>query len=277
MFEFLYSADLLTRAGVLLLVIILLYCVYKFVLHAIAKSMLETAKTKRQKDRIIVFSHMVTYIFYALVALAVIFFFTGSLTGFGISAGLLSAALGWALQRPITGVAAWVMVVAKKPFEIGDRVVIGDVKGDVTDISLTHIYLAEVGGTVGAEEVSGRIIMLPNSLLFEQKIINYTFHDEFILDEIIMKLTYDSDIDLAKKICLDSAVKFTHQYKNTRKPYVAVSSADWSVNITVRYMVDAVDRVSAASRISEMILKDIKKTKGKVKTAFPVTYVKIEK
>ncbi len=118
-----------------------------------------------------------------------VLFLHASWTALGLGVGLLSVAIGWALQRPITGMAAWFMIVVKRPFEIGDRVTIGAVKGDVVDITLTHIYINEIGGLVPSEENSGRTIMIPNSVLFEQNIINYTLQNEFVLDQVVTMVT----------------------------------------------------------------------------------------
>ncbi len=76
----------------------------------------------------------------------------GSFAGLGIFAGLFSAAMGWALQRPITRAVAWLMIVTRGLVRIGDRILVGQVKGDVKDITLTHIYMEEIGGTIHSEE-----------------------------------------------------------------------------------------------------------------------------
>jgi len=89
--------------------------------------------------------------------------------------------LGWSLQQPVTGIAAWLMIILKKPFKIGDRVVIAGVTGDVTGITLTHVILNQVGGSIGGEERSGRGILIPNAILFQHMIINYTLDQEYML------------------------------------------------------------------------------------------------
>ena len=67
--------------------------------------------------------------------------FSGSIASVGISAAFLGMILGWSLQAPVTGIAAWLMIILKRPFKIGDRVIINGITGDVTDINLTHILL----------------------------------------------------------------------------------------------------------------------------------------
>ena len=78
------------------------------------------------------------------------------------------------MQAPVTGIAAWLMLILKCPFKIRDRVIIAGITGDVMEITLTHVILNQVGGTVSSEERSGRGILIPNAILFGQTITNYT-------------------------------------------------------------------------------------------------------
>ncbi len=73
------------------------------------------------------------------------------------------------------------MVVTKRPFDIGDRIIIGDIKGDIVDINLSHIRMLEVGGLTEDEEVSARIVMVPNWMLFEKNIIDYTLDNDYVI------------------------------------------------------------------------------------------------
>jgi small-conductance mechanosensitive channel len=194
----------------------------------------------------------------------------GSLAGLGLFAGLMSAALGWALQRPISGIAAWLMVVIKRPFEIGDRIIIGEVKGDVSDITLTHIHLKEVGGTIPSEEksgrtteeISGRTVLIPNARLFEEDIINYTKKDNYILDEVDFPVTFESDIEEAKKIVGESAQKIIKEYIKKPKIYIRTYFQASGVNVFVRYFTPALERNEISSQITEEILKRVRKVKN---------------
>ncbi|RMD82264.1 MAG: mechanosensitive ion channel family protein, partial [Lentisphaerae bacterium] len=130
---------------------------------------------------------------------------SGSIASLGISAAFLGMVLGWSLQAPVTGVAAWLMIILKRPFKIGDRIIVSGIIGDVIDINLTHIVLNQVGGTVSGEEKSGRGVMIPNATLFQQVIYNYTFQTNFILDEVPVLVSYESDIEEATKLLLEAA------------------------------------------------------------------------
>tara|TARA_Y100000310_G_scaffold83483_1_gene80162 strand:- start:7781 stop:8623 length:843 start_codon:yes stop_codon:yes gene_type:complete len=251
-------------------VLVILEVLYQVITKSIKKVLLNKVKSKRQRSNVIVFFNILRYLFIFLIILILIFTYTGSWTGIGISAGLLTAALGWALQRPITGIAAWIMVVTKKPFTIGDRIIIGSVKGDVSDITLTHIYLKEIGGTVGGEESSGRIILVPNSVLFEQNIVNYTMQDEFILSEVRTLVTYESNLNNAVKICKEAAEKVTRNALNEvpEKPIVRTFFKESGIVVKVRFFTKTDDKIKAESDITQAIFEMVKESKN-VDIAYP--------
>ena len=265
----------LTKVIIAISAIILIYFFTNITLRSI---LLKKSKTKKMRHNVIVFSGLTTYIIIFLVIVFLIISLTGGITGIGITAGLLTAALGWALQRPITGIAAWLMVIITKPFEIGDRIVIGSVRGDVSNITITHIYLNEFGGTIGGEETSGRTVIIPNSVLFEQNVINYTDRDEYILDEVGFTITYSSHIELAKKIAKETAEKITKDFieKVPSKPFVRSNFQASGIDIRLRYYTIASKRDDVHSKITEEIFKEIMKEK-KIEFAYPHTEIYLNK
>ena len=77
--------------------------------------------------------------------------------------GLLSAGLAVALSDLVAGVAGWFFILSRRPFRVGDRVQIGDDRGDVIDIDVFQTTLLEIGNWVDAEQSTGRMIHIPNS------------------------------------------------------------------------------------------------------------------
>ncbi|MBI2545892.1 mechanosensitive ion channel family protein [Candidatus Woesearchaeota archaeon] len=255
-----------------MLVAALLLLVFGFIVRRLKKFLLKRARTRAQYSNIEIFSRVLQYSVLVIVIISALFAYSGSWAGLGLSVGLLSAALGWALQKPITGVAAWVMLVIKRPFQIGDRIIIGDVKGDVVDITLTHIYIGEIGGLVAGEERSERTIMVPNSLLFEQKIINYNFQTENILDQVTVQVTYESNIDKAIELALRAARKHIKQFGTDKEAFTRTYFQPSGVNVHVRYLVPAQRVQELSSLITKELLDLIRKTKD-VEIAVPHTAV----
>jgi small-conductance mechanosensitive channel len=185
---------------------------------------------------------------------------------------MLSAALGWALQRPITGVAAWIIIVTRRPFEIGDRVMIGDVKGDVEDITLAHIHLKEIGGKADSDEPTGRVVLIPCATLFDKNIINYTAEDEFVLDEVVVTVTYESDLDKAMDICLGIVNRNAGKNGAKTKPYLRTFFQPNGIDVHVRFFSSTVDIKAVVSKITQEIHKEFKKHK-EIQMAYPHTEI----
>ena len=112
--------------------------------------------------------------------------------------GLLSAGLAIALKDPLANLAGWLFILWRRPFEVGDRVQLGQHAGDVVDVRLFQFTLLEIGNWVDADQSTGRIIHVPNALLFTTPIANYTRGFEFIWTELPVLVTFESDWEKAR-------------------------------------------------------------------------------
>jgi small-conductance mechanosensitive channel len=119
--------------------------------------------------------------------------------------GLLSAGLAIALKDPVTDFAGWLFILWRRPFDVGDRIELADVKGDVIDIRLFKFTVLEIGNWVHADQSTGRVIHVPNHKIFSDHLANYTSDFEFIWNELEVLITFESDWQKAKKILQDIA------------------------------------------------------------------------
>ena len=202
------------------------------------------------------------YIWTAIIAIFGIISLSGSLKTLGISAGFLGMVLGWSLQAPVTGIAAWLMLILKRPFKIGDRVIIAGITGDVMDITLTHVILNQVGGTVSSEERSGRGILIPNAILFGQTITNYTLEEEYILVEVPVRITFESDWQEAEHILVKAAQQVTEDIikETAEEPFIRAELFDAGVMMRLRYKTRPVDRAKSLSDIVKIIFHEFAKS-----------------
>lgn len=195
-------------------------------------------------------------------------------TFFSLFGGML---LGWSLQAPVSGIAAWVLVSLKRPFRPGDRIQFPNLGlvGDVHDTGVMYTMLNQVGGTIGSEEAVGRYILVPNAMLFSQVVINYTVTQDspYMLDEVITRITFDSDWEAAERILLSAAVDTTAEIIKATgvEPYIRSDMYDYGVYLRLRYQTRVKDRAEIAYLINKRIFQGIQNTSA-VDLAIPYVY-----
>lgn len=118
-----------------------------------------------------------------------------------VSLGLISLVLGFALQTPITSFIAWIYILVRAPYRVGDRIKIGDARGDVIDVSYLATTLWEFGGDyLSTDHPNGRVIKFPNSNVLSPAVYNYTYPlFPYIWNEIKFQIAYGSDIEFVAK------------------------------------------------------------------------------
>jgi small-conductance mechanosensitive channel len=206
----------------------------------------------------------------------------------GTFLGLLSAGIAIALKDLVASLAGWVFILWRRPFQLGDRIQIGGKAGDVVDIRIFQFTLLEVGNWVDADQSTGRIIHIPNSLLLTEPLANYTAQFAFIWHEIPVLLTFESDWKKAKGILeeileetasgvvaeADRAVKsasrkfLIHFNKLTPKVYTTVH--DSGVLLTLRFICPARQRRGFSEDLWEAILDAFASEDG-IDFAYPTT------
>jgi small-conductance mechanosensitive channel len=262
----------------LFIIVIVTFVGFILILKLIKRRLLRNITRKKQKSNVIIFLDLLKYIFALFLIIIVFSAYYNRWGELGFIAGLLTVALGWALQKPISGVVAWLIIVIRRPFFIGDRIIISGIKGDISQLTLTHIYLDEVGGTILGEEKSRRTIMVPNSIIFEEEVINYTHTDNYILDEITVAITYESNLEQAEDIvqnAVDTIMKplwekFPKRLEKT--PHTRLKFKDSGIDVTIRYNSIAKERNKIATNITREIFNSIKENK-EVEIAYPHTEV----
>ena len=188
--------------------------------------------------------------------------------------------LGWSLQQPVSGIAAWIMVTLSRPYKLGDRVTLPNwgIMGDIIKFSPMYMTLNQVGGTVGSEEPSGRIVQVPNAILFGTVIINTTGTQKaeestYILDEAVFRITYDSDWEISEQVLLDAAREVTADIIQITglEPYIRTETWEYGILFRVRFMTNAVDRPRISHEITKRAVKEIQKNKN-LDLAIPYVY-----
>ncbi len=170
------------------------------------------------------FKNAVSFII-ILVALIIIFHTIPELRALGVTlfagAGILAIIIGFASQAAFANIISGLFIVTSKPFRVGDYIKITDeFFGTVEDITLRHTVI---------RNNENRRIIIPNSVINNQTIINSNIIDEKVCSLIELGISYDSSIDLAIRIIQDEVMKHplfvdnrTDEQKAANEPQVVV-------------------------------------------------------
>lgn len=134
----------------------------------------------------------------------------------GTAFGLVTAGIAFALQRVITAVAGYFIILRGKTFNVGDRIVMGGVRGDVISLSFMQTKIMEMGEPppvqsaepavwVHSRQFTGRICTVSNDKIFDEPVYNYSHHFPYIWDEMRLPVRYGDDHARAEAILIAAA------------------------------------------------------------------------
>src|ERR1700689_1486261 len=139
---------------------------------------------------------------YLSILLFLAILFEDRLGRLSFAIGVVGAGVAVALQDVVASIAGAFSIGFSKLYAVGDRIQIGETRGDVIDIGLLRTTLIETGNWVGNDLYNGRIARIPNSAVLKGSVFNYSQGFQFIWDEIKVLFTTTSDCLLAKEVLL---------------------------------------------------------------------------
>jgi len=230
---------------------------------------------------------LLTFVGYILALFLISIVYSDKLSGITVFLGVAGAGIAFALQEVIVSIAGWVALAFGRLYNIGDRIQLGGIKGDVIDIGILRTTLMECGGWIKGDLYNGRIVRVSNSFIFKDPVYNYSSDFPFLWDEII--LTFDAQNEhQAIKEKLQSILELvTGEYANTLKsnwrhmtekfmlenakldPFVSLSINDNGIEFSLRYVVDYKKRRVTRDAICVKVLDYINNNKHSVQLACP--------
>lgn len=194
------------RYGILILSTIAVAFIFSFILRKIAH-----VAIKNYSERIKVdptnYSFLKNSLSFIIFSIALFFifskipFFRTLGTALFAGAGVFAAILGFAAQKAFSNIVSGIFILIFKPFRVGDTIEFSSRKGVVEEITLRHTAI---------KDYENRRIVVPNSIISEDVIINSDIIDERIRQPIVFGISYDSNIDKAIEIIQQEADK--HPY-----------------------------------------------------------------
>jgi small-conductance mechanosensitive channel len=228
-----------------------------------------------------------TYAAFTVTVLVLIDLWLGGIGGALTYVGIVSAGLAVALADVLKNLAGWAYIVLRRPFRVGDRVELGDHRGDVVDIRVFRFTMLEIGNWVEADQSTGRLVHVPNGLVFTDPILNYTEGFPFIWDELGVLVTFESDWELGERLLRqilevhapnvderrmgaqlrEAAQEYFIRYTHLQ-PTVYVSVEDSGVMLTARFLVPARERRGVRQSIWRALLHALAENPS-VELAYP--------
>ncbi|MGH7933523.1 MAG: mechanosensitive ion channel family protein, partial [Candidatus Binataceae bacterium] len=217
-----------------------------------------------------------------IIALIVIFDFANELGSFATVMGFAAAGIALALQNVIMSLAGYFYVAGRFGIQVGDRVQISGVNGDVLEIGFFKMTLMELSKELSGRQPTGRIVVFPNSVVFQP---NASFFKQvpgtsFTWNELRLTLAPDCDYRLAEKRLGEVVNQVFARYREavqrqfhnmerdlnvraeTPRPQSRLQLGEAGIEIIIRYPVQLAAAVQTEDEISRRLVDAIKREPG---------------
>ncbi len=208
--------------------------------------------------------------------------------------GLLSAGIAIALKDIFVNIAGWVFIYWRKPFDVGDRIQIGELKGDVVDLRLFQFSMLEVGNWVDGEQSTGRIVHVPNAKVFLDPQANYSQGFDFIWNEQQVYIGLESDYkkaslllrEIMNELLSPDFKTIESELRKAQKehfisfsqytPIVYTKIQERGIQLSLRYLCKPRKRRVIEHQITEEIIDRFRAQKD-IRIVYPITSIYLEK
>jgi small-conductance mechanosensitive channel len=251
--------DLLDLHFILLIVQVVVIIVAAFILVSIFNRFVVRVAEERvkvQKGRLANIQRLFQLIVYLVAVLLILQTFNVDVTGLIAGLGIGALIIGFALRDLIENWVSGLLIISGKTYRTGDVIRVGDLTGVVTDISLR---------TTKLKTYDRNVIIIPNSSLLKQNIINLTGGKKETVASIIFYIDYIFDIEKAEKAIesvLRSYPNVIVDEKRGREIRFVVRSKEWTTEIEVLFWInDPENEEFIKSKITELIKKRFEEEK----------------
>ncbi|TYR32775.1 mechanosensitive ion channel [Mesorhizobium microcysteis] len=171
------------------------------------------------------FSKVARYALLVLVGVTVLAQFGVQTASIIAALGAVGLAIGLALQGTLQNIAAGIMLLALRPFRVGEYIDTGNVAGTIQEIGLFATEL---------KTYDGIYVLSPNSQLWNTPVKNFS-RNTMRMVEFVVGIAYEDDIDLAQKTIRDLIASDERVLADPAPAVFVDSLADSSVNLKVRF------------------------------------------
>lgn len=212
--------------------------------------------------------------------------FADVLSGLGTVIAVLLAGIAIALQDILKSIVGWVYLSSRAGIEVGDRVEVQGIIGDVIDVGVLKTTVLEVGNLVYGRQSTGRLVTIPNYRMLAESVLVSGRDNPFVWHEVKVSVTFESDWQRAEAIlraagdelhaetapALHAAFRrlegrYAFKY-GTLTPIVYVRTADYGVELVLRYLTPVRRRRGSEDRVARRVLAAVA-AEPRVEFAYP--------
>jgi small-conductance mechanosensitive channel len=221
------TIEMLPNLAVALLVLVLFFVLAKFIKKITANMLSRVTENKTVTSLIQTVIGVMVLGVGVFVALSILNL-DGAVTSLLAGAGILGLALGFAFQDIASNFISGILLSIRHPFGIGDIIETNDLFGTVTKLNLRNTIL---------RTPQGQIMYVPNKVVYENPLTNYTKNGERRID-LACGVSYGDDLKKAKDIAIDTLSNLDFKDSNRDVEFYYNEFGDSSINFSVRFWID---------------------------------------
>jgi len=191
-----------------------------YVLSRIITSILSKASEKMSRSGRIKVKMIIPAVKFGIYVIAFYYFLTQIFKIFGpelfLLSGLLGAAIGFGVKDLFADFIGGIVITFEKPYQVGDKIAIGDYYGEVTDIGLRATKLVTPDDNT---------VTAPNSLIFNETVASGNYGLPELMVVIDLYIASESDVKAAMRILRETVVSSKYVYISKRSPIILLHKA----------------------------------------------------
>jgi MscS family membrane protein len=159
-------------------------------------------------------------------------YFGANTTAFAAALALAGLAISLAAQDTVADAIAGFIILVDRPFRIGDRI---EIQGEGTWGDVVEIGLR----TTRIRTRDNRMVIVPNSLIGQSQVTNYTYPDPRYRIESTVSIAYGTDIEVAERLIIDAVRQVPGVLSDEEVEVLYDKMGDWAMTLCIRWWIES--------------------------------------
>jgi len=163
-----------------------------------ARERADKAGRREEAESLITLSMWALRLIVIVFAISLVLTYYGvNITGFAVFLGIVGLAISLASRDILADIISGAIILIDRPYRIGDRIDLPSIEswGNVVDIGMRSTKILTL---------TNRMMIVPNSQIGKDQIINYSYPDPSYYDSIDIVVAYDNDVDQVEQVLLEA-------------------------------------------------------------------------